>query len=119
MKFNVHEVNQAASGGSYVCIFEAEAEFNSTGRFSVSVEAVEPSDTDPEFSKLAAQGIQVGAEHVLVPLGKGAEIRVHRLQDQQVHALHSPRVQSVLWQECLSYSSGRERLHTARRLTSV
>jgi hypothetical protein len=79
MKFNVHEVNQAASGGSYVCIFEAEAEFNSTGRFSVSVEAVEPSDTDPEFSKLAAQGIQVGAEHVLVPLGKGAEIRVLKL----------------------------------------
>ena len=79
MRISVHEVNQAASGGSYVCIFEAEVQINTTGEISVSVGAVEPPETAPEFSELAAQGIQAGAAHVLVPLGKGAEIRVLRL----------------------------------------
>lgn len=79
MKFRVHEVNQAASGGSYVCIFDADATINSTGIVSVSVESVEPPDTEAEFAEMAAQGIRAGAEHVLLPLGKGAEVRVRRL----------------------------------------
>ena len=79
MKFTVHEVNQAASGGSYVCIFEAVADINSTGEISVSIEAVEPPNTDPELTELAAQGIRAGAAHVLEPIGRGAAIHVLRL----------------------------------------
>ena len=79
MRFSVCEVNQAASGGSYVCIFDAVAEFNSTGEISVSVESVEPPDTDAEYVDLATEGIRAGAAHVLESEGRGARIRVLRL----------------------------------------
>lgn len=79
MRFSVHEVNQAAGGGSYVCIFEAEADIKSTGKVSVIIESIEPPHSAPEFSELAASGIQAGAVHVLEPLGMGAQIRVLKL----------------------------------------
>lgn len=79
MRISVCEVNQAASGGSYVCIFDAVVEFNSTGQISVLVDAVDPPDTEAEFVDLAIEGIRVGAAHVLEPEGKGARVRVLRL----------------------------------------
>lgn len=79
MRINVHEVNQAAGGGSYVCIFDAVAEFNSTGEISVLVESVEPADTDTEYIDMAQEGIRAGAASVLAPQGKGVCTRVLRL----------------------------------------
>ena len=79
MRFSVCEVNQAASGGSYVCIFDAVAEFNSTGEISVSVESVDPPNTEAEYVRLTKEGIRAGAAHVLEAQGRGARIRVLRL----------------------------------------
>jgi hypothetical protein len=79
MRLSVHEVNQAAGGGSYVCIFDAVAELNSTGEIFVSVESIEPPDTNSEYADLAKEGIRAGAAYVLEPQGRGARIQVMRL----------------------------------------
>jgi hypothetical protein len=79
MRFSVHEINQAASGGSYVCIFDADVELTLADEVLVSVEAVEPADTDAEQVESASAAIRAGAVHVLSPLRKGARIRVTRL----------------------------------------
>jgi hypothetical protein len=79
MRFSVQEVNQAASGGSYVCVFDAEVEWNSGGEISVSVETVEPPDTELEYITEAGKAIRAGAAYVLDPLDRGATIRITRL----------------------------------------
>lgn len=79
MKFSVHEINQAASGGSYVCIFDAEVKLKSASGISVAVERVDPPETDNEYISAACEGVRTGAVHVLEPLGMGAEIRITRL----------------------------------------
>ena len=68
-----------ASGGSYVVIYEADVELSSSSGVVVNVSGVEPADTDPLLVEEARSAILRGAEKVLVPLGKGAEICVHRL----------------------------------------
>ncbi len=78
-RFSVQEVNQAASGGSYVCIFDAEVELNSDRGICVLVESVDPPETDGAYITSAAEAIRVGAAHVLEPRGQGAVIRVTRL----------------------------------------
>lgn len=79
MRFSVQEVNQAASGGSYVCIFDAEVELNMSGEICVSVQSVEPPDTKLEYITEAGKAIRAGAAHVLEPLAQGASIRITRL----------------------------------------
>lgn len=79
MRLSVQEANQAASGGSFVCIFDADIELNSTGDISVSVESVDPPDSETEYITAASEAIREGAAFVLEPLGQGAAIRVTRL----------------------------------------
>ncbi len=79
MRFSVQEVNQAASGGSYVCIFDAEVDWTSDCEISVSVETVEPPDTELEYITEAGKAIRAGAAHVLAPFDRGAAIRITRL----------------------------------------
>jgi hypothetical protein len=79
LNFTVREVCQAAGGGSYVCIFDAEVKVNSTGSVYVLVDSVDPPETGSEYIDSASNAICAGAAHVLGPMGKGAEIRVARL----------------------------------------
>jgi hypothetical protein len=79
IQLRVHQVNQIASGGSYVVIFDAELRMNESRVVTVEVCSVEPPDTDVELVEAAKQGILRGAEHVLRPLAKGASISVNRL----------------------------------------
>jgi len=79
MKFSVHEVNQAAGGGSYVCIFDAEIALDPSGAIFVSVESVEPPETGGEYVTAASEAIRAGAVHALGPHGLGAAIHVTRL----------------------------------------
>ena len=79
MQLRVHEVNQMASGGSYVVIFEAEVCLHEVHEVTVEVHSVVPPETEIELVQLAKQAIAQGAEHVLFPLSKGASIQVHRL----------------------------------------
>jgi hypothetical protein len=79
MKLRVHEVNQAASGGSYVVIFEAEVQLQAETAVTAEVESVEPPNAEQELVEAARQAIIQGAQQVLSPLSRGAFIRVHRL----------------------------------------
>jgi hypothetical protein len=79
MQLRVNEVNQAASGGSYVCIFDAEVDLDSSGEVRVVVEAVEPPETQAEFIESARVAIRAGALHALEAKGIGASIRITRL----------------------------------------
>ena len=75
----VHEVNQAASGGSYVCIFDALVTLRATGATDVTVAGAEPPDSAMESIASAAAWIRSGALEVLQPAGLAASIRVTRL----------------------------------------
>ncbi|RRR99903.1 hypothetical protein EIP75_23635 [Aquabacterium soli] len=79
MKLSVKKINQAASGGSYVVIYDALMHLNDSGQVEVAVESVEPPDTDADFVHVARGAIREGAEHILLPLGQGASIIVQRL----------------------------------------
>src|SRR5687768_15504966 len=79
MQLSVRKISQMASGGSYVVIYEADLELLREPRTVVEVLMVEPSDSDPELIEMARLAILQGAEHVLVPRGHGATIRVSRL----------------------------------------
>lgn len=79
MRLQVHHVNQAAGGGSYVVIYEADVQLWDGHGVVVQVEAVEPRDTEPALVEEAKIAIGQGAEHVLSPLSKAASIVVHRL----------------------------------------
>lgn len=79
MQLNVRDVNQTASGPSYVVIYDADIELDEAPRINVHVLAVEPPDTDPELIEAARLAILEGASTVLNPLARGAVIRVQRL----------------------------------------
>jgi hypothetical protein len=82
MELHVHKVQQAASGGSHVTIFDADIEFSDNG---VQVEIIRAdSKADAADVEAARSAIRRGAERVLQPLGMGAIIRVGRLV---VHAV--------------------------------
>ena len=80
---HVHEINQAASGGSYVCIFDALVTLRPSGATDVDVvvTGVEPPDSAADLIESAAESIRSGALEVLQlqPRGIAASIRVTRL----------------------------------------
>lgn len=76
---HVHEINQAAGGGSYVCIFDALVTLRPSGPIDVVVTGVEPPESDVELIASAAESIRSGALEVLQPKGIAASIRVTRL----------------------------------------
>ncbi len=79
MQLHVHEINQMASGGSYVCIFDADVQLRNDGEFFVTVEKVEPSDTTQGYVEAASNAIRAGAIHVLASQSLGADIQITRL----------------------------------------
>ena len=79
IKVRVHEINQTSSGGSYVCIFDAEVMLRSTGKVEVVVAGVEPEDAEAELVCLAGEAIRAGVSQVIEPMGRGASILVTRL----------------------------------------
>jgi hypothetical protein len=78
LELRVHKVQQAASGGSHVTIYEADVEFVS-GTAGVHVLGSEPRDALPGCYQLAIESIRKAAEQVLGPLGLGAIIRIGRI----------------------------------------
>lgn len=78
MELRVHKVQQMASGGSHVTIYEAEVELVSGG-VQIEMSGVYPQEADPADVKAALEGIRRGAEQVLSPRGQGAIIRVGRI----------------------------------------
>jgi hypothetical protein len=78
LELRVHKVQQAASGGSHVTIYEADVEFVPGGA-GVQVLGSEPRDALPGDYGRAAESIRHGAEQVLGPLGLGAVIRIARI----------------------------------------
>ncbi len=79
MHLNVKKVNQAASGGSYVVIYDALMHLDDSGQVKVIVESVEPDNTDTDLVQAARDAIRQGAEHILIPLGHGSTIIIKRL----------------------------------------
>ena len=79
IRLQIHEVNQGASGGSYVCIFEATVELRPSSGVTVTVASVEPADTSRDLLDEAANAIREGAEDALSPQSLGASIDVTRL----------------------------------------
>jgi len=79
MQLNVKRINQMASGGSYVVIYDADVSFSCGAEISVSVAAAEPPNADPQLVEMAREAIMRGAERILAPLQRGAQIRVLRL----------------------------------------
>lgn len=84
MKYKVHKVQQAASSGSHVTIYEADLEFNSD-RGVVQVfcplESMDGGDgrNDEDDVQRVAEAIKRGAEKALTSRGVGAIIRVSRV----------------------------------------
>jgi hypothetical protein len=78
LELRVHKVQQAASGGSHVTIYEADVEFVS-GSAGVQVLGSEPRDGLPGCYQQAVESIRKRAEQVLGPLGVGAVIRIGRI----------------------------------------
>ena len=78
MELLVHKVQQAASGGSHVTIYEAEVDLIPGGS-GVEVQGIRPDDGAPGAAELAASAIRRGAERALRPHGLGAVIRVTRV----------------------------------------
>ncbi|RYX79956.1 hypothetical protein EON83_30570 [bacterium] len=79
MKLSIHQISQAASGGSYVVIYDAEVRLLNHAQVTVEVDRVEPPETSPDLVELARIAIREGAEHVLLPLSQGAQIQVSKL----------------------------------------
>ena len=79
LRLQIHEVNQGASGGSYVCIFEATVQLRSSCGITVTVASVEPADTSRDLLDEASNAIREGAEDALSPQSLGASIDVTRL----------------------------------------
>jgi hypothetical protein len=79
MQLLVKKINQLASGGSYVVIYEADLELHNALPSTVEVLGTDPSESDLELIEMARLAILQGAERVLAPIGLGASIRVHRL----------------------------------------
>ncbi len=78
MELRVHKVQQTASGGSHVTIYEAEVELTSSG-VQIELSGDSPKEADPADVTAALEAIRRGAEQVLLPRGQGALIRVGRL----------------------------------------
>jgi hypothetical protein len=78
LELRINKVQQAASGGSHVTIFEADVEFV-RGEADVLVHGTEPGDAVPGYYREATEAIRRGAEQVLKPLSLGAIIRIGRI----------------------------------------
>ena len=78
MELRVHKVQQAASAGSHVTIYQADVELV-LGDVRVEILGVEPNDTVPSAVEAAREAIRRGAVQVLQPRGLGAVIRVERI----------------------------------------
>jgi hypothetical protein len=79
MQLNVSDINQMASGGSYVVAYDADIELSDAPLIEVEVVAIDPADADPELVEMARLAILEGASAVLSQTGRGAFVRVHRL----------------------------------------
>ena len=79
MQLRVHHVNQAASGGSYVVVYDAEVQLKPGSGVVVTIGSVDPPNAAQGLVAEAKQAIQQGAEHVLLPRSKAAHILVRRL----------------------------------------
>lgn len=79
LRLQIHEVNQGASGGSYVCLFEATVELRPSFGITVTISSVEPADTARDLVDDAKNAIREGAEDALASQSLGASINVTRL----------------------------------------
>jgi len=79
MQLKVRKVNQMASGGSYVVIYDADVEMLHEPGTIVDVISTDPSDCAPELIELARLAILRGAERALAPGGLSASIHVLHL----------------------------------------
>ena len=75
----VHEVQQGAGGGSYVCIFDAQVVLGEGETTRVTVSGVEPPDASAELVALAAGWIRASAAELLDAANTQASIAVTRL----------------------------------------
>ena len=79
MRLQIRDVNQGASGGSYVCIFEADVDVHQAGGVSVTVRSVEPANSPADLIADAVDAIRQGAEDALRPRSMGASLTITRL----------------------------------------
>ena len=79
MQLIVKKINQLASGGSYIVVYEADLELLDTLHSTVEVFGIDPPESDKRLVETARLAILQGAECVLGPMGLGASIRIHRL----------------------------------------
>ena len=79
LALQVREVNHGASGGSYVCIFEAIVEVHRPTGVKVTVDSVVPANAAMDLVVAAKDAIRKGADDALSPLNFGASIHVSRL----------------------------------------
>jgi hypothetical protein len=80
MDFRVRQVQQNASGGSYVVVYEGDLDLvHGDSRIEVAVLDTEPADADPSLVRQAVDAIRRGIERVLSPEGTGATFRIRSL----------------------------------------
>jgi len=80
LEFHIRKVNQTATGGSYVVIYEGELTWiEDEPRFEVQISRTDPQDADPALVEEARIAILSGLEEVLRPKGLGASLSVKRL----------------------------------------
>ena len=80
LEFRVSDIQQSASGGSYVVKYDTEIELV-RGVSSVVIEVASTNPTHARASEVqqAVDYIKCGVENVLQPLGFGARVRLNRL----------------------------------------
>lgn len=76
---SIHEVNQMASGGSYVVIYDATVHLSEEPVVVVALSDSNPQEGSEEDVEAALSGIKAGAEEALTERGMGARIDVTRL----------------------------------------
>lgn len=84
LRLRIREVNQGASGGSYVCIFEATVKLRPSSSVTVTISSVEPADPPSDLVEEAKNAIREGAEDALAPQSLGASIDVTSLVIQEI-----------------------------------
>lgn len=78
LELRINKVQQTASGGSHVTIYEGAVEFVAASA-GVQVLCSEPPDSLTGYYQQAIDSIRKGAESVLGPLGLGAVIQIGRI----------------------------------------
>jgi len=78
-RIHVHEVQQAAAGGSYVCIFDATVTLRSAGVTQTTVTGVEPANAPAEAVEQAVRWIGSSATEVFGGAKCAASVAITRL----------------------------------------